>query len=53
MAFIRRRLRFSILRTTLIALRGSRTGRRKFCDDISTRIVDIDLNLVGDYSRWG
>ena len=45
--FIRKRLRFSLLRTILESLRGSRTLRRKYLDR-AWRVVDIDIDLV-DY----
>ena len=45
MAFIRRRLRFSLLRTTLEALRGSRTLKRTFIHR-AWKIIDIDFELI-------
>ena len=46
--YIRRRMRFSILRTTLVALRGCRFSPRKLFDEPYTKVVDIDLNLIED-----
>ena len=43
--FIRRRIRFSILRTTLIAVRGTRKPMSKWRTGIS-KIADVDMNLI-------
>ena len=42
MNFVRRRVRFDLLRTTIIALRGSRKKKTPPADDIR----DIDMNLI-------
>ena len=41
--YIRRKLRFSILRTTLVAVRGTRKKFRKYR---STNFADIDFNII-------
>ena len=43
--FIRKRLRFCLLRTVLESLRGSRNLRRKFLDTAWT-VVDVDMDLI-------
>ena len=43
--FIRKRLRFSILRTTLLSLRGNRFTS-KFFEDRNARVVDLDMDLI-------
>ena len=45
MAFIRRRLRFSLLRTTLEALRGCRNLKKTFINR-TWKICDLDFNLI-------
>ena len=47
-SFIKKRIRFSILRTTFIALRGCRFKHRKTFEELDTRIVDLDTNLIDD-----
>ena len=42
-SFIRRRLRFDLLKTTLIALRGFRGSKR---NSLSSPIGDLDINLM-------
>ena len=42
-SFIRRRLRFDLLKTTLIALRGFRGCKR---NSLSSPIGDLDINLM-------
>jgi hypothetical protein len=46
-SYVRRRIRFSILRTTLIALRGYRGKDAKL-----TNISEEDLNLIPTVSRY-
>ena len=46
-SYVRRRVRFSILRTTLIALRGYRGKDAKPVD-----LKDEDLNLIPSSSRY-
>jgi hypothetical protein len=46
-SYVRRRVRFSILRTTLIALRGYRGKEAKHID-----LSDEDLNLIPTVSRY-
>ena len=45
MAFMRRRLRFSLLRTTLEALRGCRDFKRQYIER-AWKVVDLDFNLI-------
>ena len=44
-SFIRKRLRFTLLRTILESLRGSRELKRKYINR-AWRIADLDFNLV-------
>ena len=45
-SFIRRRVRFDLLKTCLIALRGHR-GKRRYVDDVP--LAELDLNLCVNY----
>ena len=45
--FIRKRIRFCLLRTVLESLRGSRSLKRKYIER-AWRVVDVDMDLV-DY----
>ena len=45
MSFIRKKIRFSLLRSTLIAIRGTRVKVQKFR---TTPIADVDIGLVDD-----
>ena len=44
-SFIRRRIRFSLLRTLLESLRGSRNLSRNYLDR-AWRVVDVDMGLI-------
>ena len=47
--FIRTRIRFSLLRSTLVAIRGERGKRRRFqCAEVS----DLSLNIVPERSTY-
>ena len=47
MSFIRKRIRFNLLRTTLLTLRGNRqTRQKKHEQNLNYRILDIYFNLV-------
>ena len=47
--YIRKRLRFSLLRTVLESLRGNRLIKGKFLDK-TWRIADIDIDLIKNYN---
>ena len=44
-SFIRRRIRFSLLRTLLESLRGARNLSRNYLDR-AWRVVDVDMDLI-------
>ena len=49
-SYMRRRIRFTLLRTTLLAIRGTRNAKPK--DFIRKKFNDIDINLVEAISSF-
>ena len=45
MAFMRRRLRFSLLRTTLEAIRGCKDFKRHYIEK-EWKVIDLDFNII-------
>ena len=49
--FVRTRIRFSLLKSILVAIRGERRKRRK-ATDMEANIEDLSLNIVPERSSY-